>query len=64
MKKEDLTKWQLLELVESFEYYPSVTSEDDKAYILAYLEDESCNISSEEIKEYINNNEDYLRIMQ
>ena len=40
MKKEleKLTKEQLLELVEHFEHYPSVTEEDDRAYILASLE--------------------------
>lgn len=54
MTKEDLTKKQLLELIEEFEYYPAVTEEDDEAYILAYLDDELCSISQEDIQEYIN----------
>lgn len=43
MKKqlEKLTKKVLVELVENFEHYPSVTIEDDEAYILAYLQDEA-----------------------
>ena len=55
MKKEleKLTKEQLLELVEHFEHYPSVTEEDDKAYILTYLEDEACQISEEQILKYL-----------
>ena len=55
MKKEleKLTKEQLLELVEHFEHYPSVTEEDDRAYILAYLEDEACQISEEQILKYL-----------
>ena len=55
MKNElkKLTKEQLLELVEHFEHYPSVTEEDDKAYILTYLEDEAFQISEEQILEYL-----------
>ena len=55
MKKEleKLTKEQLLELVEHFEHYPSVTEEDDRSYILAYLEDEACQISEEQILKYL-----------
>lgn len=55
MKNElqKLTKEQLLELVEHFEHYPSVTEEDDKAYILTYLEDEACQISEEQILKYL-----------
>ncbi|MCT7648942.1 hypothetical protein [Aliarcobacter butzleri] len=55
MKNElqKLTKEQLLELVEHFEHYPSVTEEDDKAYILAYIEDEACTISEEQILNYL-----------
>lgn len=52
---QKLTKEQLLELVEHFEHYPSVTEEDDKAYILTYLEDEACQISEEQILKYLLN---------
>lgn len=57
MKNElqKLTKEQLSELVEHFEHYPSVTEEDDKAYILTYLEDEACQISEEQILKYLLN---------
>lgn len=53
MKKEDLTKEQLLKMIENFEHYPAVTNENDEAYILAYLDDEACNISQVDIQEYI-----------
>ena len=53
---EKLTKKQLIELVETFEYYPAVTLKDCKDYILSYLEDEACNISREEIAEYLMKN--------
>ena len=44
---------QLIELVKTFEHYPSVTLKDGKAYILSYLEDEACTISKKEIAEYL-----------
>lgn len=55
MKKEleKLTKEQLIAMIEKFEHYPSVTMDDDKCYILSYLEDESCTISEKEIAEYL-----------
>lgn len=53
---ENLTKEQLLEILEHFEYYPSITEDDDRDYILAYFNDESCSISKEEIEEFIKNN--------
>ena len=56
MTTNDLTKEQLLEMIENFEHYPSVTDKDDKAYILAYLEDESCSIGKDEIQKYIDEN--------
>lgn len=52
----DLTKEQLLEIVENLEHYPSITEDDDRDYILAYFNDESCSISKEEIEEFIKNN--------
>lgn len=52
---EKLTKEQLLEMINDFEYYPAVTEDDDRAYILAYLEDEACGISQDDIKEYLEN---------
>ncbi|WP_418181276.1 hypothetical protein ACNSOL_12270 (plasmid) [Aliarcobacter lanthieri] len=52
----DLTKEQLLEIVEHFEHYPSVTENDDKDYVLAYFKDESCLISEDQIQEFIKNN--------
>lgn len=52
---EKLTKEQLLEMINDFEYYPAVTEDDDRAYILAYLEDEACDISQDDIKEYLEN---------
>jgi hypothetical protein len=55
MTKENLTKKDLLKMIESFEHYPAVTQADDKAFILAYLDDEACSISEEEIKNYISN---------
>jgi len=55
MKIENLTKEQLLEMINDFEYYPAVTEDDDRAYILAYLEDEACGISQDDIKEYLEN---------
>ena len=48
-----LTKNQLVELVAHFEHYPAVTEENDRDYILAYLEDESCAIKEDEILEYM-----------
>ena len=48
-----LTKNQLVELVAHFEHYPAVTEENDRDYILAYLEDESCTIKEDEILEYM-----------
>jgi len=56
MTTANLTKEQLLKMIQSFEHYPSVTYADDRAYILAYLEDESCSISKEEIQKYLNEN--------
>ena len=55
MKNElnKLTKNQLVELVAHFEHYPAVTEENDRDYILAYLEDESCTIKEDEILEYM-----------
>lgn len=50
---EKLTKEQLIQMIEHFEYYPAVTMDDDEDYILAYLEDESCGISKKEIAEYL-----------
>lgn len=50
---EKLTKEQLIQMIEYFEYYPAVTMEDDEDYILSYLEDESCTISKKEIAEYL-----------
>lgn len=50
---ENLSKKTLLEMIESFENYPSVSEEDDRAYILAYLDDEACAISKDDIQEYI-----------
>ena len=47
---------QLIELVKTFEHYPSVTLKDGKDYILSYLEDEACTISKKEIAEYLLNN--------
>ncbi|MFA7084741.1 MAG: hypothetical protein WC141_09420 [Arcobacteraceae bacterium] len=56
MTKENLTKEQLLKMLQHFEHYPTVTYADDRAYILAYLEDESCSISRNEIEKYIDEN--------
>ncbi|AXH16362.1 hypothetical protein CP985_03185 [Malaciobacter mytili LMG 24559] len=53
MTVENLSKKALLEMIESFEYYPAVTEADDRAYILAYLDDEACAISKDDIQEYI-----------
>ncbi len=55
MKNElnKLTKNQLVELVAHFEHYPAVSKENDRDYILAYLEDESCTIKEDEILEYM-----------
>ncbi len=50
---QKLTKEQLLTLTKHFEYYPAVTDSDDIGYILAYLEDESCEINHNEIIEYL-----------
>ncbi len=50
---QKLTKEQLLTLIKHFEYYPAVTDSDDIGYILAYLEDESCEINHNEIIEYL-----------
>ena len=50
---QKLTKEQLLTLIKHFEYYPAVTDNDDIGYILAYLEDESCEINQNEILEYL-----------
>ena len=53
MKKEDLPTSELLKMIDSFEHYPAVTDADDRGYILAYLDDEACSISEDEIKEYL-----------
>lgn len=53
MTIENLTKEELLEMINSFEQYPAVTQADDKAFILAYLSDEACAISPKEISDYL-----------
>ena len=52
-KLENLSKKDLIIMVEEFEHYPSVTMENDKSYIIAYLDDEACTISSKQIEDYL-----------
>ena len=60
MKKENLPTNELLKMIDSFEHYPAVTDEDDRAYILAYLDDEACSISEDEIEEYISSLDKFI----
>jgi len=53
MKKENLSKSELLKMIGSFEHYPAVTDVDDRGYILAYLDDEASSISQDDIREYL-----------
>lgn len=50
---ESMSKEEILIMIESFEYYPAVTGDDDKSYIIAYLNDEACSVSRNEIYTYI-----------
>jgi len=54
---DSMSKEELLILIEYFEYYPAVTIEDDKYYIIAYLNDEACSISKYELSKYLTNKE-------
>ena len=51
-----LNKDELLSIVDNFEHYPAVSKEDDEAYIIAYLVDEACSISQDEMYNYIVDN--------
>lgn len=49
----EIKKEFLVKMVSDFELYPSVTDRDDKDYIVAYLNDESCTFSNKDIQQYI-----------
>ncbi len=51
----DLSKEELLTIVNHFEHYPSVTEDSDESEIRAYFEDEAFQISPEQVNQFIDN---------